>query len=66
MADGVDKHLPLPYRILSLYKIIELKFKSNGRWKEGALKNFLQPNAENFKKKDFTKNSKNTIRSIRD
>ncbi len=40
--DGYDKRIPLQYRYLSLYKIIELEFSKQGDLEESKLEEFLQ------------------------
>ncbi|MBI2170868.1 MAG: hypothetical protein HYU30_02440 [Chloroflexi bacterium] len=36
-VDGLDQRLPLQYRYLSLYKILELEFKTRGHWHDDKL-----------------------------
>lgn len=42
-VDGQDARIPLQYRFLSLYRLVELHFKKNGAWKTKELNEFLQP-----------------------
>ena len=48
-ADGVDQRIPLQYRYLSLYKVLEANFRTDGMWNYAALKNHLAPHAQGFK-----------------
>ena len=46
--DGVDGGIPLQYRFLSLYKLIENRFRRRGYWENTSLDAFLQPYAAKF------------------
>ena len=41
LVDGNDARIPVQYRYLSYYKLIEHEFKSKGRWNTNDLENFL-------------------------
>jgi len=47
--DGADRHIPLQYRYLSLYKLLELHFRSRGHWRQTELRQFLEGFAESFR-----------------
>lgn len=44
-ADGVDTRLPLQYRFLSLYKMLENRYRTRGRWDHAGLAALLDPYA---------------------
>jgi hypothetical protein len=41
LVDGLDDKIPLQYRYLSLYKILERHFKRRGKWQKTLLDSFL-------------------------
>ena len=41
LADGIDERIPLQYRFLSYYKIIEKEFRIKGHWQIERLDEFL-------------------------
>ena len=51
LADSQRPALPLRYRYLCLYKVLEHEFKIAGKWDE-RLKSFLQPHEAEFKTLD--------------
>lgn len=65
-SDAQDKRIPLQYRYLSLYKLIELEFKQKGQWREEFTK-FLEKFEDDFTKLGLTKKKLNNyIHDIRD
>ena len=46
--DGNDGRIPLQYRYLSLYKVIELHYKKHGQWHEDGLELLLEKYASRF------------------
>lgn len=50
ISDSQDNRVPLQYRYLSLYKILELEFKTLGKWKRGPLNAFLSRFENEFQK----------------
>lgn len=50
LADALDKQIPLQYRYLSLYKILENHFKKRGKWLDAELKAFLIQFSDEFEK----------------
>jgi len=48
LTDALDERIPLQYRYLSLYKILENHFKKRGRWRENELKEFLNQFSAKF------------------
>jgi len=50
ISDSQDRRVPLQYRYLSLYKILELEFKVGGKWNRMALNEFLSRFEKEFHK----------------
>ena len=65
-VNGIDSGLPLQYRFLALYKIIEDRFKSKGSWNYDELNTFLSKYQFLFEGKGVKKKPKNYIHDIRD
>lgn len=66
LADGQDQHTPLQYRYLSLYKILEKKFKKNRNWQKAELKYFLTQFETDFKNIGVTKEPHKYVHELRD
>ena len=66
LVDGRDARLPLQYRFLSYYKIIEDKFKNAGRWDTKQLDKFLEAYRARFVEKGFNKKPASLIHELRD
>lgn len=66
LADGIDPHLPLTFRYLSLYKIIEYRFKSKGHWLKKDFRTFLAPYNKKIQDKGIAKELLNLVHDIRD
>lgn len=66
LVDGIDARLPLQYRFLSYYKIIEEKFKNAGRWDTRQLDKFLEAYRARFAEKGFNKEPASLIHELRD
>jgi hypothetical protein len=64
--DGGDARIPLQYRYLSLYKIIELNYSSSRKWDFDSLNPFLEPFSKEFLALGFAKNLFTTLIEIRD
>lgn len=65
-SDAQDKRIPLQYRYLSLYKLIELEFKQKGQWRDDFTK-FLSKFEDDFTKLNLTsKKLDNYIHDLRD
>lgn len=65
LIDGLDLRIPLQYRYLSLYKILELHFKHNNKWKKDYFSSFIKTHDSLFKKYNILNSSKE-IHSLRD
>jgi len=65
-TDGLDKRIPIQYRYLSLYKILELHFKSNKRWDQKRLETFLNSNRPAFVEAGITQDLRARVHSLRD
>jgi hypothetical protein len=63
--DGNDNRIPLQYRFLSLFKIIELQFIKQGHWQEERIKALLDKYQSSFKDIGVEKPYKH-IRMLRD
>ncbi len=48
-VDGVDERVPLQFRFLSLYKLLELRYRKHGQWNKKALADLLTSYAKAFK-----------------
>ena len=66
LVDGNDSRLPIQYRILSFYKLIEHEFKSNGQWKIEELDTFLSTYSSQFNELGFTIQPAKVLHIIRD
>lgn len=65
-VDGVDVRIPLQYRFLSLYKLIENRFRKGGHWDKKSLAAFLEPFASHFIKQGFTGTPASVLHGLRD
>jgi hypothetical protein len=67
LVDSHDYRIPLQYRYLSLYKVLELAFKTGNKWEETKLKSFLNPYQGSFEQlKIASKPLANYIHELRD
>lgn len=64
-VDGTDKRIPLQYRYLSFYKLLELKFRENGRWKQKELKAMLAQYQDSFNELNIKSEPYNYLHIIR-
>ena len=48
-SDGTNEEIPPQYRFLSLYKLIEMQFRRQGKWKNKELTELLSHFAEDFR-----------------
>lgn len=65
-ADGSDPRLPLQYRLLSLYKVLETRFKHRGQWKKAALEAQLAPYSSRLREVDGEKSPAALLHDMRD
>lgn len=65
IADAQDKRLPLQYRYLSLYKLLELEFKKKKKWTK-QIEELTDRFEEEFRTLGQKKNLINYIHSLRD
>ena len=65
-VDGVDARLPLQYQFLSLYKLLELRYRKNGHWNKKRLAELLGPYSKNFKGRGFRGEPAATLHGLRD
>lgn len=65
-VDGLDKRIPLQYRFLSLYKILENRFRKKGHWDNEALANILEPHSSELARMGFRGKPAATLHDLRD
>ncbi len=65
-VDGGDTHIPLQYRYLSLYKIIELHFKTRGQWRQQEVEEFFSSFAERFRERGIHAKPFTYLTGVRD
>ena len=65
-ADGDDARIPLQYRFLSFYKLLELTYKEQGFWKHQDVKALLHTFAPPFADLGYTKEPLAVIHDMRD
>jgi hypothetical protein len=63
---GIDNDVPLPYRYLSLYKILEINFREKGKWHSEDLELLFQPFSQKFKEKGVLKKPVSHLHDLRD
>jgi hypothetical protein len=66
LLDSRNPHIPLQYRFLSLYRLVELVYRPRGRWRDTELTEALSPYASRFQKAGFTEKPLSVIHSLRD
>jgi hypothetical protein len=66
LVDGGNTSLPLQFRFLSLYRLLELELRHSGRWDEERLDAFLRPYSHRFVEAGFIRTPANTVRELRD
>jgi len=66
LADGNDQNIPLQYRFLSLYKILELAYYKSGKMDRKALNAFLEKYVDDFKAMQIHKSPVEYLKVIRD
>ena len=64
--DGNDGRIPLQYRFLSLYKIIELQYRKQGQWNDVALGLLLEKYTPQFAGIDVVRKPISHIHNLRD
>lgn len=65
-ADGVNEFLPIPFRYLSFYKIIENKFRSSGFWDKDGLDELLEKYSHLFENHELVGKPTAIIHGLRD
>ena len=65
-SDGEDERIPLQYRFLSFYKLLELQYKEQGFWKHQQIDSLLHPFASEFAALGYTKRPLVVIHEMRD
>ncbi len=64
--DGNDSNIPLQYRFLSLYRLLELVYRQRGRWRSAELAQALSAFAPRFKEAGFQQKPLGLLHSLRD
>lgn len=65
-VDGMDARLPLQYQYLSLYKLLEVRYRKHGQWKKKELSDLLKPFAKNFIDQGINGEPSTVLHEIRD
>lgn len=65
-VDGSDDRIPLQYRYLSLYKMLESRFRKLGRWDGRGLEGLLHPHVESLLKLGLNAKSTSILHDLRD
>ena len=65
LIDAGNRYIPLQYRYLSLYKLIEIEFKHRGDWRKAELDRFLDPFASGFCKIGISKKPRAYLAELR-
>lgn len=67
LTDALDENIPLQYRFLSLYKLLELRFKSEGQWRSDEYETFLKEFSDEWQAlKISPRTLRNYIEDVRD
>src|SRR6266404_7059877 len=66
LSNGANYDIPVQYRFLSLYKLIEKKFRHNGKWKQDELRKFVSKFEPDFRLKGINGNPLKAIHECRD
>lgn len=66
LVDGADKRIPLQYRYLSLYRLLELYLRPDGKWDQAKLESVLQPYADRLRQAGFSRTPVNALHELRD
>lgn len=64
--DGCDERLPLQYRYLSFFKLLEASYRSHGHWEHKTVNELLQTYADAFKQLGFRGSPFSTLHDMRD
>lgn len=65
-VDGCDVKVPLQYRVLSLYKLIEDRYRDGKHWDYSGLRAFLAPHEAEFRARDFQGDLVDMLHALRD
>lgn len=66
LLDGADTGIPLQYRFLSLYRLLELLLKPHRHWQREDLVGAFAPYAESIREAGFLRSPVNTLHELRD
>lgn len=66
LVDGGNRSLPLQFRFLSLYRLLELELRHSDEWDSERLEAVLNPYADRFVGAGFTRTPLNTVHELRD
>lgn len=65
-VDGNDARIPLQFRFLSFYKLLEMNFKEGGHWRHAAVHKLLDPFRAAFISLGHTKEPVKVLHDLRD
>jgi hypothetical protein len=66
LSNGANEGIPVQYRFLSLYKLIEMKFRHKGKWKKDELRKFVSRFEAHFNFKGINSDPVKAIHECRD
>jgi hypothetical protein len=66
LLDGTDERIPLQYRLLSLYRLLELLFRSDGRWAVTQIDEAFAPHSARLKALGIQRRLVNYVHEVRD
>ncbi len=66
LSNGGNEDIPVQYRFLSLYKLIEMKFRHKGEWKQDELRKFVSRFETDFQFKGINGDPVKAIHECRD
>jgi len=66
LIDGADKRIPLQYRYLSLYRLLELYLRTGRQWDQSELESSLQPHADRLRQAGFSRMPVKALHEMRD
>mgnify|MGYP001810215465 CR=1 FL=1 len=64
--DGSDERIPVQYRFLSLYKLLELLYRPHGQWRKRELQSRLAPFQTMLSEQGFTSDPSVLLHELRD
>jgi hypothetical protein len=65
-ADGADNRIPLQYRLLSLYRLLELLFRREDKWDNSGMQAAFEPHAGRLRELGIKRNIVKYVHEMRD